>query len=249
MITSYKVTWNLWNITPIDCGILLIALIITIFASIEDGICFAIAASAAVLLLRVEKPTGQFLGRIKVAEIVNPRIFFMEDDLCVSFNDSSEVEIQQVLSHDSCNATDYKKYSSGQNLLAGQVLAVNPQTKFATRWVPLTKDNINLDIDVATLPDGVIVFRLLQSFVYPNSSQPVDQVSDEAKRLTRRGRSYDEGSPGDRPWNDTGPLRWKLPFIKWAKEETESLNQVEKPLLRIVQFDFSCLAMIDSTSV
>lgn len=251
LITSYKVTWNLWEVNPVDCGIFLISVIITIFASIEDGIYFAIAASAAVLLFRIAKPTGQFLGRIRVAEVVNPSIVFKEDDVSVSSNESSEVEIQQVLSRDSYNAADSKsKFKPAKNLTADQLIAANPLVKFETRWVPLSKDNLNLGIDVLAPPDGVIVFRPLQSFVYPNSSDLVDQVSDEAKRTTRRGKSYEDGPQGDRPWNDPGPLRWKLPFFKKSSSgETKALSQDSKPLLRIVHFDFSCVAGIDSTSV
>ncbi|WPK24932.1 hypothetical protein PUMCH_002231 [Australozyma saopauloensis] len=251
LITSYKVTWNLWEINPIDCGIFLIAVIITIFASIEDGIYFAIAASAAVLLFRVAKPTGQFLGRIRVAEVVNPSIVFT-DERSISTDESADVEIQQVLSRDSYNAADSKaKYKSGKEspLTADQLLVTNPQIKFHSRWVPLSKQSINDDIDVLPPPEGVIVFRPLQSFVYPNSSTLTDDISDEAKRTTRRGKPYNEGSQGDRPWNDPGPLRWRLPFLKKTEKEVTSLSEPVKPLLRIVHLDFSCVAGIDATSV
>lgn len=251
LLTSYKVTWNLWEVNPIDCGIFLIAVIITIFASIEDGIYFAIAASAAVLLFRVAKPTGQFLGRIRVAEVVNPSIVFTEEDSYTS-TDSTEVEIQQVLSHDSYKAVDSKSKLKGgrKDLTASGLLASNPHLKFTTRWVPLAKDNLNQDLEVLPPPEGVIVFRPLQAFVYPNSSELVDQVSDEAKRSTRRGKSYDDGPKGDRPWNDPGPLRWNLPFFGKNKDkEGDILSQAPKPLLKIVHFDFSCVSGVDATSV
>lgn len=250
LISSYKVTWNLWEVNPIDCGIFLIAVIITVFASIEDGIYFAIAASAAVLLFRVAKPTGQFLGRIRVAEVVNPSIVFEENE-SISSQDSTEVEIQQILTRDSYKATDSKSKLKGDKAATvGEVLASNPQVKFVTHWVPLTKQSINQDIDVLPPPEGVVVFRPLQAFVYPNSSNIVDQVSDEAKRLTRRGRSYDDAPQGDRPWNDPGELRWKFPFFKKNKnQQGDILSQAPKPLLRIVHFDFSCVSGVDSTSI
>ncbi|GEQ72287.1 hypothetical protein JCM33374_g5974 [Metschnikowia sp. JCM 33374] len=252
LMSSWRATWNLWEVNPIDCGIFLIAVIITVFSSIENGIYFAIAASAAVLLFRVAKPTGQFLGKIRVAEVVNPVIQFKEED---SYSSSSEenVEIQQVLSRESYRSTGGSKlkvkdlYEKQKVPTSDKLVKQHPNIKFVTKWVPLTKKNFNSDVDVLPPPPGVIVFRPVQSFSYPNASDFIDQVSDEAKKLTRRGKSYANGSAGDRPWNDPGPLKWN-PF-KRNKGISEDVQEDVRPLLRIVHFDFSCAPSIDASSV
>lgn len=253
LFSSWRSTWNLWEVQPLDCGIFLIAVIITVFSSIENGIYFAIAASAAVLLFRVAKPSGQFLGRIRVAEVVNPVIQFKEEDSYSTESSDGNVEIQQVLSRESYRATDASKlkvkdYYEKVNIpSSGKLVKEHPNINFVTKWVPLSKKTFNNDIDVLPPPPGVIVFRPVQSFSYPNASDFIDQISDEAKRTTRRGKPYSTGSVGDRPWNDPGPLRWN--FFNKNKNTVDDSQPDERPLLRIVHLDFSCAPSIDTTSV
>lgn len=252
LFPSWRASWNLWEVSPLDGGIFLIAVIITVFSSIENGVYFAIAASGAVLLFRVAHPKGHFLGKIRVAEVVNPSIKFDGEQSYAS--SEADVEIQQVLSRDTYNSTSINKskvkdaFEKTSLPTAGELVAAYPNIRFDSRWVPLSKDNLNGDLEVLPPPPGVIVFRPVEAFVYPNSSKQVDRISDEAKRLTRRGRPYLSDSPGQRPWNDPGPLRFKLPFLKKAKE-TQTVEEDTRPLLRIVHIDLSCAASIDATSV
>ena len=56
--TSYKV----WTVSPVEAGIFIIAVFITVFVTIEAGIYFSICASAAFLLFRIAKAKGEFPG-------------------------------------------------------------------------------------------------------------------------------------------------------------------------------------------
>lgn len=253
LLTPWKVSWNMYQVHPLDCGIFLVAVIITVFASIEDGIYFAIAASLAVLLFRTAKPSGQFLGRVRVAEVVNPSIQFVDDS---SFDSSdNDIEIQQVLTRDTYAGSSSKNLKAKDAIeksvpTTAQLVAGNPNVKFHTRWVPLDSTNFNGDVHVTPPPPGVIVFRPLEAFVYPNASDQVDRISDEAKRLTRRGKPYDTTSAGSRPWNDPGPLKWRLPFLKdkFASKEEDVVEET-RPLLKIVHIDFSCVPSVDATAI
>lgn len=69
-----RVTWRLWKISPIEAIIFIVCVLITVFGTIEDGIYFAMCASAAFLLLRVAKAHGQFLGRVEYYELIDPTI-------------------------------------------------------------------------------------------------------------------------------------------------------------------------------
>jgi sodium-independent sulfate anion transporter 11 len=264
LIASYKVTWSFYKMSPIDCGIFLIAVILTVFVTIEVGIYFAIAASVVVLLVRVAFPQGFFMGKIKVAEVINPVIEHVGDSdesdttasEIASADSSDELEIHQVLSKnektdaikDKSSKLNVKKVTKPSDTTTGVLARSNPEIKFHTRWVPLTKENINAGINVLPPPPGVIVFKPVESFTYPNASDQVDKVSDEAKRLTKRAKPYNSSSAGSRPWNDPGPLRWRLPWKKTHKEEIVEVEDT-RPVLRIVHFDFSTVASIDVTAL
>lgn len=251
LFPSWRASWNLWEVSPLDFGIFIIAVIITVFSSIENGVYFAVAASAAVHFFHVSHPHGQFLGKIRVAEVVNPSIKF--DDQGSFSSSDTDVEIQQVLSRDSYNSTSINK-TKVKNAIektslptAGELVTAYPNIRFDSRWVPLTKENLNDKLEILPPPPGVIVFRPVDSLVYPNSSKQVDRISDEAKRLTRRGRPYLSDSAGQRPWNDPGPLRFNLPFTK--KRDVHTQEEDTRPLLRIVHIDLTCVANIDATSI
>ena len=125
---------------------LLIAVILTVFVTIEAGIYFAIAASVVVLLVRVAIPHGQFLGKIQIAEVVNPIIeqTGSYDEHNASASDgtsySSDLEIHQVLSE----GTNYKSTDEAGKLKAKEDIKPvegvttsalqrnNPQVKFHT---------------------------------------------------------------------------------------------------------------------
>ncbi|KAG5419008.1 SUL2 [Candida metapsilosis] len=253
LIANYKITWSFWKISPIDCGIFLIAVILTVFVTIEAGIYFAIAASVVVLLFRIAIPNGLFLGRVQVAELVNPIIDEQTsyDDESNS-SDSSNVEIHQVFSGGSnYRATDDKKDKTDvveRRSTTRELAKQNPRIRFHTRWVPLNHKNINHDIPISPPPPGVVVFKPVESFTYPNASRQIDRVSDEAKRITRRAKPYSYTDTGSRPWNDPGPLKWNLPFLRKYNKE-EKIEEDTRPILRIVHFDFSTVSQIDMTSV
>lgn len=259
LLANWQTTWGFWRINPLDCGIFLIGVIITVFATIEDGIYFAISASAAVLLFRVARPNGLFLGRIKVAEIINPKIqsSHFENPLSKeanelnggsSTNSSDDVEIYQVLS----NNYDSTKVSKNNNLestnSAKYLTEKYPNVKFHTKWVPLNNKNINKGLKVEPPPPGVLVFKPVETFTYPNCSLQADRIIDEVKKLTKRGKPYNYTDVGSRPWNDPGPLPFKLPFLKNQPVHVESEDD-PRPVLRIFHFDFSSVASIDVTSV
>lgn len=282
LIASYHATWNFWNVSPLDCGIFLIAVIITVFSSIENGVYFAICALAAVLLFRIAIPNGLFLGRIKVAEVVNPTIrggdstanddggSVRDEKATKAANESTtldeDIEIHHVLSNNSRNANKTKKNFevdvelSGSNSNSENVPAPTtatlaqqaPQVRFHTRWVPLNNKNINKHLKVEPPPPGVIVFKPVETFTYPNASRQIDRVLDEAKRVTRRGKPYDQLDTGSRPWNDPGPLRWNWPIFKARMNrrlDSHVAHDDPRPILRIVHFDFSTVASVDATSI
>ncbi|GAA5823562.1 hypothetical protein JCM11251_000681 [Rhodosporidiobolus azoricus] len=68
LVSHPRATYGFFQVAPLEGVIFLAAVIITIFTSIEIGIYFSIAASAALLLFRMAKPRGKFLGRVRVRQ-------------------------------------------------------------------------------------------------------------------------------------------------------------------------------------
>jgi len=74
LITSPNTVYQFWRVSPFDAIIFFIGVIVTVFSSIEDGIYCTICVSVAVLLFRVAKARGQFLGRVTVHSVVGDHL-------------------------------------------------------------------------------------------------------------------------------------------------------------------------------
>lgn len=231
LMANYKVTWNLWKVAPLEAIIFLVAVVITVFVTIEAGIYFAIAASAAFLLLRIAKAKGEFLGRVEYFEVVNPTIVDTnpEDSIAEKTETAESTE-----SAGSVQSFDLKKIAPNTTEVSS-LKGVDVRRRY--KWVPLSLKSLNPKLKVLPPPTGVIVFRPNESFTYPNCSRQVDLLFDEVQRVTRRGIANTHMKLGDRPWNDHGP---------------RNRNNVEedlRPALRAIILDFSSVPYLDSTGV
>ncbi|GAA5907074.1 hypothetical protein JCM6882_005162 [Rhodosporidiobolus microsporus] len=197
LISHPRATYGFFQVAPLEGVIFLAAVIITIFTSIEIGIYFSISASAALLLFRMAKPRGKFLGRVRVRQ---------EDK-------------------------------------AGSIQARDV-------YVPLTPDGVrNSTINVEAPPEGVIVFRMEEAFLYVNASRYADQIADFARQTTRNGQDYSLTSQGDRPWNDPGPNRFQKRKSHAEIEAAKAAANAAKPLLKAVVFDMAGVSNVDTTSI
>lgn len=69
LVTSPKVVAQFWTVSPIEFLIFWIGVIVTIFTSIENGIYATVGASAAVMLFRIAKARGRFLGQVPIGTL------------------------------------------------------------------------------------------------------------------------------------------------------------------------------------
>ncbi|PYH96398.1 sulfate/bicarbonate/oxalate exchanger SAT-1 [Aspergillus ellipticus CBS 707.79] len=74
LITPPNTVYQFWRVSPLDAIIFFIGVIVTVFTSIEDGIYCTICVSVAVLLFRVAKARGQFLGRVTIHSVVGDHL-------------------------------------------------------------------------------------------------------------------------------------------------------------------------------
>ncbi|KAL0572627.1 Sulfate permease 2 [Marasmius crinis-equi] len=110
-------------------------------------------------------------------------------------------------------------------------------------FVPM-KDNgiINSDLKVVPPSPGVIVYRLEESYLYPNCSHINDVLVDYVKAHMRRGMDLSTIRLGDRQWNDPGPGR------KGSSVSAQEEN-AKKPVLHAVVLDFSSISHVDTTAI
>jgi len=66
LIASPRQVYGFWKVSPIEATIWFTAVIVTIFTTIEIGVYTSVAASGALLLYRIARPRGSFLGRVRV---------------------------------------------------------------------------------------------------------------------------------------------------------------------------------------
>ncbi|EJT96818.1 high affinity sulfate permease [Dacryopinax primogenitus] len=66
LVANPQQVFQFWRVSPLEFFIWAAAVLVTVFSSIENGIYTAIAASAALLLVRIARPRGHFLGRVTV---------------------------------------------------------------------------------------------------------------------------------------------------------------------------------------
>ena len=69
VITTPTQAIRFWKISPLEFLIFISSIIVTIFTTIEIGIYTSVGASLVVLLYRVAKPGGEFLGLIRIQTI------------------------------------------------------------------------------------------------------------------------------------------------------------------------------------
>ncbi|KAA8643500.1 hypothetical protein EYZ11_006609 [Aspergillus tanneri] len=74
LITPPNTVYQFWRVSPLDAIIFFVGVIVTIFTTIEIGIYCTVAIAAAILLFRVAKAHGQFLGRVTIHSVVGDHL-------------------------------------------------------------------------------------------------------------------------------------------------------------------------------
>ncbi|GAB1204100.1 hypothetical protein APSETT445_002749 [Aspergillus pseudonomiae] len=78
LITPPNTVYQFWRVSPLDAIIFFIGVIVTIFTTIEIGIYCTVCVSVAILLFRVAKARGQFLGRVTIHSVIGDHL--VQDD-------------------------------------------------------------------------------------------------------------------------------------------------------------------------
>ncbi|KAL9098273.1 MAG: hypothetical protein Q9163_006044, partial [Psora crenata] len=156
LITPPNVVYQFWRISPLEVLIFFAGVIVTVFTNIENGIYTTIAISVAVLLFRVVKAKGRFLGRVKVHSMLGDRLV---DDYGKPTTNGQ---------YGSFGANNPEKASRDIFLPLCH------------------DDGSNPEIAVESPYPGIFIYRFSEGFNYPNANHYLDSMVATIFKETRR---------------------------------------------------------------
>ena len=174
---------NYWRVSRIEAVIWVSSVIATVFAGVQYGISIAILASLALLLIRIAKPQGQFLGTTTLR-------------------------------------------------------SVDEQGNESTRevYIPLDLGDegiLNIKTVVKTPAPWIVIYRLGESFTYPNASSVNMTIMEYFEKNAKRSPRLVEGGKKPRLWNETNNLGGTV----------EDEREKRKRPIKAVIFDFASVCV------
>ena len=209
LITPPNTVYQFWRVSPWEVVIFFAGVFVTIFTNIENGVYVTIALSVAVLLFRVVKANGRFLGKVKIHSVVGDHV-----------SDTGRSPNQG------------QSYGNLQKTGAGNL---DPDTGMRNIFLPINhNDGSNPNIDIVSPYPGIFIYRFSEGFNYPNANHYLDHMVSTIFEETRRTNPDSYPRLGDRPWNNPGPRRGQhepdrshLPTLKAIILDFSSVNNVD----------------------
>ena len=161
LMTSPSDLYKYWQLSPLELLVWVVGVAVGIFVSLETSIYTTIAFSFAVLLVRMARPHGEFLGQIKVKRVVREEMTEKSD--AISSNDSDTA----------CSSTEAHDAVRDVYL---------PMDK---------KDSSNPKLEVAMPYPGVFLYRFDEALNYVNAARHIDHMLSYITAHTRRTTSND----------------------------------------------------------
>lgn len=177
LITPPNTVYQFWLVSPLEVVIFFIGVLITVFSSIENGIYATVAVSAALLLWRILRGRGRFLGKVKIHSVIGDHVIG-EDH-------------RQIMGEYGTFAANDNQDNAARNVF----LPVDHG------------DGTNPEVEVDSPYPGIFIYRFSEGFNYPNASHSLEYLVEYIFERTRRTNLETFEKPGDRPWNDPGPSR------------------------------------------
>ncbi|KAK9481613.1 sulfate transporter family-domain-containing protein [Lipomyces starkeyi] len=204
LITPPNTVYHFWRVSPIEVIIFFSGVFVTIFSSIENGVYTTICISAAVLLFRLVKARGRFLGNVRVHSVIGDHV------------------VGEDSKHCALGSCEQLPQGGADTSLRSIFLPIEHD------------DGSNPEIDVGQPYPGIFIYRFSEGFNYPNATHSLDYLVSTIFKETRRTDSGSYPRLGDRPWNDPGPRRGQsepdrsyLPTLKAVILDFSSVNNVD----------------------
>ncbi|KAI0021660.1 sulfate permease [Xylariomycetidae sp. FL0641] len=228
LVTSPDHLYRTWRVSPPDVVIFAVGVLVAVFTSLEDGIYATVALSAVLLLLRLARAQGRFLGRVRVHQHAGVKPGSgptKDDDDMFRFAGFTPMQQQQQTDHSGSPSTQPEQQRDA--------------------FLPLDRqDASNPAVHVEAPQPGVFIYRFTEGFNYLNQAQYVDTLLAHVMRETRRTTVTHYENPGDRPWNDPAPTPSKSP-----PADVVSNAESVRPTLQAIILDCSAVHHLDSGAV
>lgn len=229
LITKPNTVYKFWRVSPIECVIFFVGVIVTIFTNIENGIYVSVGVSGGLLLFRIAKAKGHFLGKVKVHSVIGDQ--FIGEPKSGS-NTTSSTELGTPALQVSSGSLP-----KGYGTTRGRSIAATDYSRNV--FLPLDHhDGSNPSVEVVTPYPGVFVYRFSEGFLYANAAHYTEHLIEYVQANTRATTPNAYASVGDRPWNDAGPRNHKAAQVA-----------DDRPTLKAIILDFSSVNNVDITSV
>jgi len=207
LITPPNTVYQFWRVSPLEVPIFFAGVLVTVFSSIENGIYTTICISFAVLVFRIIKAKGRFLGRVTVHSVLEDHIVG-DDAKAVPVADNGTFSKTDDLFDEAASRNIFLPIDHG--------------------------DGSNPEVEVQSPYPGVFIYRFSEGFNYPNANHYLDQLTNTIFASTRRTNLDHFARPGDRPWNDPGPRGGKdtdehrdRPTLKAIILDFSSVNNID----------------------
>lgn len=205
LILPPNAVYQFWRVNPLEVIIFFAGVLVTIFSTIEDGIYTTVCVSVAILLFRLAKARGRFVGKVKIHSVVG-------DDQLEHITEKSMAVNQKPLNHTNEDTTNTR-----------------------TVFLPINHlDGSNPSVEVQKPYPGVFIYRFSEGFNYPNAGHYMDDLVTTIFRETRRTNPFSYARPGDRPWNNPGPrkgqkeqVNYNLPTLRAVILDFSSVNNID----------------------
>lgn len=161
LMTPPSALYKYWRLAPLELFIWVVGVQVALFASLEASIYTTIALSFALLLVRMARCQGGFLGPVKIHRVVHRT----EHDETNSQSSAPEM-------HEKEREKEVEKERE----------VFLPLEK---------KDNPNPKIDVVAPYPGVFIYSFNEALNYVNKAQHMDHLLSYITAHTRRTRSND----------------------------------------------------------
>lgn len=168
LITPPNTVYQFWRISPLEVIVFFAGVFVTVFSSIENGIYTTICISVAMLLFRVVKARGRFLGKVKVHSVVGDHVL------------GDDAKAPGTMRPEPLDSRDPDKGVRNIFLPIEHNDGSNPQ------------------IDVESPYPGIFIYRFSEGFNYPNANHYLDHMVATIFKETRRTNLNTYGKLGVR---------------------------------------------------
>ncbi|KAF3350199.1 sulfate permease [Verticillium dahliae] len=229
LLTTPKALKRYWQLSPFELLIWIVGLVVALFESLDMSIYVTTGLSLGLLLVRMARTPGSFLGRVRIHLVP-------ADDQVVSASHPPE--------------GDAPKAKTAANI-PGEAAIKSFDTYFSTQ----RDEGFNPRVPLETPYPGMFIYRFPQTLNYTNQGQHVDLISSYITSHTRRTTPEDPSiKPSDRLWNVQEPRPNKdsgsaSMLFDDASSSLGTTHNDHLPRLRTIIFDCSAVDSIDITSV